>query len=151
MKRTHSFALFATALGACAVAWSEVGVTGEIEVADHSSVNATPHRLQFVDDLQCARLRRTGERAGGEGRPEHVDGVRTLPQVALDSRHEMHDMAEALDPHELGHRDGACDADLREVVARQVDEHEVLGALLGTREQVGLVLHVGLRRCTARQ
>ena len=28
MTRTHSFALFATALGACAVAWSEVGVTG---------------------------------------------------------------------------------------------------------------------------
>ena len=53
-------------------------------------------------------------------------------------------MAEPFDPHELGHLDGPGDADLREVVAREVDEHEVLGLLLGVGDELGLEIGVVL-------
>ena len=59
--------------------------------------------------------------------------------------HEVHDVAEPLDLHELGHLDGAGDADLREVVAGEVDEHEVLGLLLRVGEQLVGELDVALR------
>ncbi|OEI69630.1 Uncharacterized protein Cus16_0238 [Curtobacterium sp. ER1/6] len=48
----------------------------------------------------------------------------------------MHDVAEPLDGHELGDRDGPGTADLLQVVAREVDEHEVLRALLRVGEQL---------------
>ena len=51
-------------------------------------------------------------------------------------------MAEPLDPHELGHLDRTRGADLREVVAGEVDEHQVLGLLFGVGEQLGLEIGI---------
>ena len=48
----------------------------------------------------------------------------------VDLRDEVHDVRVALDLEQLGDADGARLADPAEVVARQVDEHQVLGALL---------------------
>ena len=94
--------------------------------------------------------------ARGFGAPESVPagnvarntsiGVRAGREVALDRRDEVHDVAEPLDPHELGHLDRARRADLREVVAGEVDEHQVLGLLLGVGEQLGLEVGVVLGR-----
>ena len=54
-------------------------------------------------------------------------------------------MAVALDPHEIDDVDGAGGADPADVVARQVDEHDVLGPLLGVGPQLGRELGVDLR------
>ena len=47
----------------------------------------------------------------------------------------MHDVAETLDVHQLHDLDAAGQADLAQVVARQVDEHDVLATLLWIGEQ----------------
>ena len=53
-----------------------------------------------------------------------------------DRRHDVHDVAVALDAHEVDDLDGPPVAHATEVVAPEVDEHQVLGALLLVGEQL---------------
>ncbi len=62
----------------------------------------------------------------------------------------MHDVAVALDRHEVDDLDAAGLADPAEVVAAEVDEHQVLGALLGVGHQLLGEGGVGLRGGAAR-
>lgn len=48
----------------------------------------------------------------------------------------MHDVTEALDLHEFTDLDRARDAHLQQVVAGEIDEHQVFGALLRIGEQL---------------
>ena len=48
----------------------------------------------------------------------------------------MHDVGKALDGHELLDLDGAVIADAAEIVAAKIDEHDVLGTLFFTGEQL---------------
>ena len=64
-------------------------------------------------------------------------------------RHEVQDVAVALDVHVLRHGHGARPRDAPEVVAAEVDEHHVLGALLRVAlELLGEELVLGRRRAT---
>ena len=55
-----------------------------------------------------------------------------------------------LDGAERRHAHGARQADAREVVAREVDDHDVLGAVLGVRREVGRERRVEQRVVVAR-
>ena len=58
-------------------------------------------------------------------------------------RRDVHDVAVPLDRHHVGQLDRAEVGDAADVVAAQVDEHDVLGPLLGVGQQLlgeGLVL-----------
>ena len=57
--------------------------------------------------------------------------------VAGDVAHDVHDVAVVLDLHELVDADRPRRRDAAQVVAAQVDEHDVLGSLLLVGEQVG--------------
>ena len=48
----------------------------------------------------------------------------------------MHDVAVALDDHHVGELDAAELGDAADVVAAQIDEHHVLGPLLGIGQQL---------------
>ena len=64
----------------------------------------------------------------------------------------MHHVRVALDHHQLGHLDRADLRDAADVVAPEIDQHHVLGALLGIGEQLALeraVLGLGRRRAGA--
>ena len=56
--------------------------------------------------------------------------------VALDGRDEMLDAGQRLGDHQLRPADRAGDADAREVVALEVDDHDVLGGVLGRGEEL---------------
>ena len=62
----------------------------------------------------------------------------------------MHDVRVALDLHELDHLDTAGSADAAKVIATQVDEHEVLRALLVVGKQILDQARILLRGGTAR-
>ena len=66
----------------------------------------------------------------GKQATQGVEPVATLGQPALDARDEVHDVRVALDGHELRHPHGAGVAHAADVVAAEVDQHDVLGALL---------------------
>ena len=48
----------------------------------------------------------------------------------------MHDVAVALDHHLLGDLDRADLGDAADIVAREIEQHQMLGALLGIGEQL---------------
>ena len=94
---------------------------------------------------------RAGQRAGREGGGEHVVGGRGPGASSPDDGgDQVHDVAVPLDAHEVDDLDGARHADPAEVVAGQVDEHHVLGALLRVGEQLLGERGVLLRRGAAR-
>ena len=105
--------------------------------------------LELVDDLHRADLRRPGERPGGQRRAQHVHRADPVAQRARDLADDVEDVRVGLDDHVLVDRHGAVLADAAEVVAPEVDQHHVLGALLRVGEQrLGLaaVLLLGRRR-----
>ncbi len=106
----------------------EVAVVAE--VADGAAVQAAPLPFGRGDELHRPDLGRARQRAGREDRPQRVERVELRPEPRLDVRHEVEDVAVALDLHVLadGDRPGARHAP--EVVAPEVDEHHVLGPLL---------------------
>ena len=107
----------------------EVAVPGE--VADRAAVGAALDRLQLVDDLHRPHLGRAGERAGGQRRAQHVHRPDPLAQRARDLADDVQDVRVGLDHHQLVDADRAVLADPAEVVAAEVDQHHVLGPLLG--------------------
>ena len=94
-------------------------------------------RLEAVDDLHRAQLRRAGHRAAGERGADAVDRGRVVAQAAADRRDELVDGGVGLDGHERRHLDAAQRAHAAEVVAHEIDDHEVLGARLVVGAQRG--------------
>ena len=69
-----------------------------------------------------------------------------LGELALDDRDQVHDVRVALERHERRHAHAAVLAHAAEVVAAEIDEHDVLGALLLVALQLvgeALILFVG--------
>src|SRR5699024_1844922 len=108
----------------------QIEVPGERHIADHSPVDPATDGFELVDDLQRPGFGRTGQRSGREGRAQNVDGRGPGLELTADGRADVHDVAVADDVHELADVDRPGGAHLRQVVAGQIDEHEVFGALL---------------------
>lgn len=122
-----------------------VGIAGEVEVADDAAVGAAARHLELTDDLHGAQLRRSRQGARREARHRHVQARDAGPDDPGDGGLEVHDVRIAADVHEPGDGDGARHADTAEVVASEVDEHEVFGALLLVGEQlIGQAAVLGL-------
>src|SRR5207245_3934696 len=134
--------------------YGHVQIAVEAQVADGSAVDAALHRLQLVDDLHRPYLGRADGRAGGKAGLEHIDGVQARRDAPLDVRDDVHDVRIALDQHFLGHLDASGRGDAADVVAAEVDQHDVLGALLRIGEQLlgdrGVLLGCTAPRPTAR-
>ena len=114
-----------------------VEVSVEVEVADDAAVDAAPAGLVVLDEAERPRLGRaaTGCRRGTSPRARRRPCCPAVSvPTTVDSRWVTWRVA--ADVHELDDVDGARLADPLEVVAAEVDEHDVLGALLGVGEQV---------------
>ena len=78
-----------------------------------------------------------------------VERVVARAHLAGDGRHDVHDVAVALDPHEVRHLDRAGTQTRPRSLRRQVDQHHVLGPLLGVGQQLrgqpGVLLGVAPR------
>ena len=100
------------------------------DVADRARVDAAPVALELRDDLHRAHLRRARDGAGREAGAQELERRDAVAQLADDLRDEVRDVRVALRLHEALDAHGARHADAREVVAAEVDEHHVLGAVL---------------------
>ena len=74
---------------------------------------------------------------GGKAGGERGDGVEIVAQLALDVGDDVHDVAVALDEEAVGHLDRADLGDAADVVAAEIEQHQMFGALLGIGEQFG--------------
>ena len=126
----------------------EVAVAGGVEVADGAAVDPAPAALQRIDQLHRPDLGRPRERARRKTGGESIRRAGSIAETPADLGDQVLDVGELLDAGEADDLDGPDLADAPEVVARQVHEHDVLGALLGVRAQARRERLV-LRRCAA--
>ena len=107
-----------------------IEVAGEVEVADHARIRSASRRLELIDDLHRPHLRRSADGPGRERGPEHVDRPEPFAKTAGDLRGEVHHVGVVLQRHQLFHRAGAEVDDTTDIVAGEVDEHDMLGNFL---------------------
>ncbi|TLD05191.1 uncharacterized protein PgNI_09741 [Pyricularia grisea] len=109
---------------------------GVAKVTDGAGVDAPLLPLELGDELHGADLGGARDGAGGEDGAEGVEAGLAGPQDARDLGDEVLDVAEALDHHEAVDAGLERVAHARDVVAGQVDQHDVLGAVLEARRQL---------------
>ena len=86
----------------------------------------------------------------GKGRAQHVHRIQAGLQLALHVGNDVHHVRIVLDLHVLGHLDGADLRDAADVVAPQIHQHHMLGALLRIGQQFGRQRGIFLRGLAAR-
>ena len=95
-------------------------------------------------------LGRAGQRAGGESCFEHIHVAHAFFENTLDIADDVHDVAVTLHRKSLGDLDRAGLGDATDVIARQIDQHDVLGALFRVIDQLLLGRLVSFGRGRAR-
>ncbi len=99
-------------------------------------VRPAADRLESFEELHRPDLRRPGDGATGESGDQEVEGVTTRRHPPGDGRDEVLDGRRPFQAAEARHPDGAGDADPAKVVAQDVDDHHVLGPVLGAGEEL---------------
>ena len=100
-------------------------------------VDAAARGFEFVDDFHGADFRRAGKRAAGKAGGQRVEAVHILAQAPAQARDQMHHVRVALDEHQLFDAHRAVFRNAAQVVAAQIDQHDVLGAFLGIGGEFG--------------
>ena len=120
------------------------------EIAHPAGVGPACFRLQLGDDLARPDLGRTAYRARRKACEQGIESILALGQLAHDIADDVHHVAVTLDGETVrdGHAVGTCHA--AHVVAAQIEQHQVFGALLGIGKQAQLVGPVLAFACPAR-
>ncbi len=113
-------------------------VAAAVEVAHRAGVGPAPGGLELVDDLHGPHLGGAGHGPGREPGPQHVQRAQPGGEPPADLGDEVHDVGVPLHRAQRGDLHRADRRDAPDVVAAQVDEHHVLGVLLGVGAQLGL-------------
>jgi hypothetical protein len=87
--------------------------------------------FQGLDDLHRADLGRAGDGAARKTGPQQRRRILADREPAGDGADQMVDVGEALDGEQLRHAHAADLTGTAEIVAQQVHDHQVLGAVLG--------------------
>lgn len=107
------------------------------EAADGAGIEAAGVGLEFGDDLGGALFGGTCDGAAGETGAEGGAVADVGGELADDGGDEVENLRVGFDFPEFGDLDAAEFADLTEVVALEVGDHEELGAFFGGGEQIG--------------
>ena len=110
---------------------------GRAEVADAATVNAALVDFELVDDLHRPHLWRARDGAGWKARAQRVDRVVARIEPADHVRHDVHDVAVALDRELFGHADRPDLGDATDIVAAEIEQHQVFGAFLLVSQKIG--------------
>ena len=134
LPRPPSVAIISVGIRARARTRADAAVA---EIADRARVHASLLALQLGDQFHRLDFRRAADGAGGEDAAEGVEAGHALAQNARDLRDEVLDVTELLDGHEAVDSGRERVADPVDVVAGEVDEHDVLGAVLDRVSEFG--------------
>ena len=121
---------------ACADGNGYVHIARIADVAASAAVNATLDGFELVDDFHGVHLGRTCERASRESGFEHIHCAKPFGERALHIAHDVHDMAVALHHKGFGDLHRARFGNAPNVVTRQINQHDVLGAFFGVVNQL---------------
>src|SRR5680860_1817153 len=120
------------------------------EVPDAAGIDAARLFLKLVDDLHGAHLRGARNSARRKARHQRIDRVEFRIEFPFDIGNDVHHLTVIFQEEAVG---DAHAADLRhapDIVAAEIEQHQMLGALLGVGEQLLGERFVFVRRGTAR-
>src|SRR5207302_1127285 len=113
-------------------------------------VKAARPRLEPRDELHGPDLGSTTDRARGKRSRQGFPRGPAFLEPAFDLADQMHHVRVPADAHENVHLHRARRADPAEVVAAQIDEHEMLGPFLGALQERALETKIALAVRAAR-
>ena len=120
------------------------------QVADGAAEGAAASTFGVADELHCTKLRCAGQGSHVHAGAVGIEGVEILVQRGDDAGDQVHDARIAVHVEQLSDVAGAGNRDAREIVAGEVDEHDVFGHLLRVCAHLQFVADVQLMRGTAR-
>ncbi|EWS58085.1 hypothetical protein Y694_04010 [Methylibium sp. T29-B] len=123
----------------------------QVDPADGATVQAAWRAFQPGDQLHRVVLGGAGDRAAGKHGAQHRRQVGAGCQLGTDRRGHLEHGGMRLHLEQLRHLHRAGAGDATEVVAQQVDDHQVLGAVLGVQAQQPGGLAVAFEHRTARR
>ena len=112
----------------------------------------SPARLAFEPPQRLDRgdLGGPGDRSARKDRRQHIDRVEPVPETRANPADHLVKRRIRLDLEQLGHLDAPCLRHTRQIVAHQIDDHQIFRALLGIgrkRRHLGGIGHqVGVAR-----
>ncbi len=118
------------------------GAVARLDEAQAAGVEAARVPLQAADQLHGGELGRPRDGPTGEGGRQQLAGRGAGEQLGAHGAGHLPELAHLLHLEERRDVDRAGDGDLTEVVSEQVDNHEVLGAVLRVAAE-GLGVGVG--------
>ena len=107
-----------------------IEVAREIEVENAAGIDSAAGALQLLDDFHGANFGRAGDRASRKTSHQCIETIHIFAQAAAQAGNQMHDVRVAFDSEQLFGLHCAVVADTAEIVASQIDKHDVLGAFL---------------------
>jgi hypothetical protein len=113
----------------------QVDVAARGEATDRAAIGAAPHGLELFDDLERADLRGAGDRSRRERGTHDVGDGDIGTKTCRHTGHQVVDAGVRLEGAQLLDLDRAVLGDAAQVVASEVDDHDVLGAVLRARAQ----------------
>ena len=117
---------------------------------ERAGVGAPPLAFERRDDLHAAHLRAPGDRAARKQRAQRVHRRAIGAQPAAHVGDDVMHVRIGLGDHVFVHRHAARLADAAEIVALEVDQHDVFGALLRMRHEFGGIAPILLGDAVAR-
>ncbi|OIQ77427.1 hypothetical protein GALL_408760 [mine drainage metagenome] len=107
-----------------------------LEQTDRTAIHAARRSLELRDPFHRLGLRRSGDRTAREERSEDLEQPAAGFDRGLHRRRHLPDGRQALELVAPRHRNAAAASQARQIVAQQIDDHQVLGAILGRRPQL---------------
>src|SRR6185437_1652553 len=106
-----------------------VEIACEVGIEDGAAVDASADRFNLFNDFHGADFGSAGEGSGGKAGGEGVHGAEVFAQLAFNGGDQVHDVRVAFHEHEVADAHGAEVAYAANVIAAEIDEHDVFGAL----------------------
>src|SRR6202453_507583 len=114
----------------------EVSIAGEVEVSDHAAVEAAARLFHLFDQLHGPHFWGTRQGPRREAGRTRIQGGAALTEHPGHRGHQVHHVAIALDMAVILDANSARRTNPPEVVAAQVDKHQVLGSLFVIGQQL---------------
>src|SRR3990172_3619087 len=105
-----------------------------VDIADRAGIGPARSLFQFTDDLHATHLGAAGDGAARKYRAQYLSGRHPAAQSSAYIRNDVMHMRIAFNPHEFIDLDAAWDADAAQIIAFEIDQHDMFGALLGVRQ-----------------
>ena len=126
----------------------QVHPPAHVEITQGTGIHAAPYGLQPVEQAHGRDLGRSRHGARRKSRSNQVEAIVAPAEFPGHGRNQLENRCVTLHRHQFGYIDAAQVTNSAQVVAHQVDDHEVLGPIFFRARQLGLQRRILVGRAT---